>query len=472
MRTLFLSDLHLGPGGTYDIFAAQGGQLVELLDRFTDAPTRVVLNGDAVDFLLNDDPLELRVEQAVAQAKAIVSNPVTAAVFQALGRVLAAGGEVLVTIGNHDVEIALAEVQAVLRGALGQPDAAAARLRFFRGDQPLILEEGGARVLVTHGQHDDVFNRVDWSTLPGPGAPVRQNGTFHHPPGSTLVKELLNPLKRDFRMRFMDLLKPDFQGAVLTGLAVDPAAVRVAWSRGTASLLYQLFKATGGPNTFVDEADAELDLGLEARLKEAGLTPEELESLRQTLDPEAADAGADQRGPVAFGDDGGDWMLASAVRKLGRSGLERYARRLQGRAGDESVAYFSTTPSDAEWAEVQRLRQKFKADAVIIGHTHAARWKVAEDVVFLNTGTWIGLMRLPFFDYGDGGDTVAWEEYIEELRDNPQLKPELCRKVRVETRFTAGLLEEGAQGPVLSLVELTPEGLRTLGSAPLPRSAG
>ena len=38
--------------------------LPAFLDRFTSAPTRVFVNGDGVDFLMNEDPLELDAERA------------------------------------------------------------------------------------------------------------------------------------------------------------------------------------------------------------------------------------------------------------------------------------------------------------------------------------------------------------------------------------------------------------------------
>jgi UDP-2,3-diacylglucosamine pyrophosphatase LpxH len=109
MQTIVLSDLHLGNGGIYDVFAG-GNVLPALLERAAATPTRVVLNGDTVDFLLNDDPLEMNVSRAVSQAKASVSTPSTAVVLRGLGTVLAAGGEVVVRLGNHDAELALDEV--------------------------------------------------------------------------------------------------------------------------------------------------------------------------------------------------------------------------------------------------------------------------------------------------------------------------------------------------------------------------
>jgi UDP-2,3-diacylglucosamine pyrophosphatase LpxH len=108
MQTLIISDLHLGNGGPYDVF--EGGEaLPSLLDRLSEAPLRVLVNGDGVDFLMNDDHLELDVARAVAQARAIVDNPESAAVLRSFGRVLARGGEVTIRLGNHDVELAFPE---------------------------------------------------------------------------------------------------------------------------------------------------------------------------------------------------------------------------------------------------------------------------------------------------------------------------------------------------------------------------
>src|SRR5262245_2559982 len=120
MRTLIVSDLHLGNGGPYDSFAGDEA-LPALLDRVASSPTRIIVNGDGVDFLMNEEPLELDVARAVAQARAIVAHKGSAAVFAAMGRALAGGSDVVFRLGNHDLELALPEVQAVIRGALGQP---------------------------------------------------------------------------------------------------------------------------------------------------------------------------------------------------------------------------------------------------------------------------------------------------------------------------------------------------------------
>jgi UDP-2,3-diacylglucosamine pyrophosphatase LpxH len=132
VRTLIVSDLHLGNGGPYDVFAG-GEALPSLLDAVATGATTVLVNGDGLDFLMNEDPLELDAGRAALQAAAIAGAPASAAVLRALGRVLARGGEVIFRLGNHDVELALPEVQSVVRGALEQPPEVASRLAFQLG---------------------------------------------------------------------------------------------------------------------------------------------------------------------------------------------------------------------------------------------------------------------------------------------------------------------------------------------------
>ena len=89
MRTIILRDLHLGNDGVYDVFAG-ADVLPPPLDQCAATPTRVILNGDTVDFLLNEDPLEMDINRAVSQAEAAVAAPATASVLRGLGTILAA----------------------------------------------------------------------------------------------------------------------------------------------------------------------------------------------------------------------------------------------------------------------------------------------------------------------------------------------------------------------------------------------
>lgn len=476
MKTLIISDMHLGNGGPYDVF--EGAEaLPALLDRMSDAPLRVLVNGDGVDFLMNDDPLELDASRAAAQARAIAENPKSAAVLRAFGRVLARGGQVTIRLGNHDIELSFPVVQEILRDALGQPRDVASRLVFTIGDAPEILEIGGARVLVTHGEQDDKWNRVDYKTL------LKQDKVYKYAPGSVLVKKILNPGTSAHGMRFLSLLKPDFQGAALSALAVDPTAAKQLFKGATIGMLIQLFKRSGTVPTFAEEeeerpediplfssgdqppaadiegsGDLEVPLSeedVERRLRTVHLDAEEQEAMQTLLDEDA---------PLNFaGED--DTVLGRASVKIARAALGLYARLQRGVTGDQGDNYFALEPTQDEWTEAQRLANKFNAGAVVIGHTHAARWKQESDLLYANTGTWIGLMQLPRSDSTE----EDWLAYLNELRANKGLDPKAQERAKIFTRFTAVVAEASPGGGAsLSLVEWKGGELSTLGTARVP----
>jgi len=441
MKTLVISDIHFGNGKGYDIYAG-GEALPAFLDLYAAEPTRVIIAGDSVDFLMNEDPLELDVERAVGQARDIATSEDTAVAFQALGRVLGHGGEVIIRLGNHDVEVALPQVQEVFRQALAQPPEVAARLEFQLGNKPLVLEENGVRVLISHGEHTDPWNRINYHQLMD-GDKLGDAAGFSYPPGSRLVKTLMNPLKRSYKMRFADLLKPDFQGATLTALAVDPTAVKTLFKKSTVKLLWQLFRRMGGDSPFAPGEEPE-DLGIHDRLKEAALTMEEQAALEGLLAEDAV---------VSFAP-GDDKVLDRALLKLGRAGLKVFAAAQRGLAGDTGEKYFRLEPDKDEWKEAQRLAAKFKTQAVVLGHTHAARFLAEDGLTFINTGTWIWLMRLPSSE----ADDETWAHYLSMLQQNPGLDPQVGVHPPLISRFTGALLEPVEEGAAISLLEWSPAG--------------
>lgn len=447
MRTLIVSDLHLGNGGPYDVFEG-GTALPALLDHLSgNSRLHVLVNGDAVDFLMNDDPLELDTQRALQQAQAIVSYAASASVLKAFGRVLERGGLVTIRMGNHDVELFLPEVQAVFRRALGQPDEIAQKLVFANGDEPQILEVGGTRVLVTHGEQNDDWNRVDYAKLRS------DQPKYKYAPGSILVKKILNPGVSDAGMRFLSLLKPDFQGAALTALAVDPSAAKNAWQKASLSMLWQLYRRADMPFTFAEETPEEPDLGLDKRLEAAGLDQAELDALEAEVGDSAL---------VSFGVSD---SLRTAMVKLGKGALSYYARMQKKLAGPEADDYFLLDPAEDEWTEAQRLSDKFSAKAIIIGHSHAARFRHDSGLLYANSGTWIGLMKLPSQQAPD----EEWTSFLEELRNNKELDPAKQKLAKVITKFTAVLVAPHDRGGAsIALVEWSDGDLTTLRSGWVP----
>jgi UDP-2,3-diacylglucosamine pyrophosphatase LpxH len=443
MRTLVISDLHLGNGGKYDAFAAED-ELPLFLDRHAKEPTHVFVNGDSVDFLMNEDPLEMDRARAAQQAKDIVANPATAGVLRAFGGVLARGGAVTIRLGNHDLELSLPEVQDVIARALGQPADVAGRLEFQLGAEPKRLDVGGAKILVTHGEHNDGWNKVDYAQL------VKAPEKYVYTAGSRLVKQVMNPLTRELGMRFMNFLKPDFQGGALTGLAVNATMVKALFKKASLDIGWQLFKRIGSLPSFDDDGTgAGANLGLSDRIGAAGLSAEEQAELESLM--------GDEGGVASFADDGevSTWSV-----KIARAALSAYAgfqRKVAGTTGD---TFFDLTPDKGEWEDAGRLAKKYSTGAVVYGHTHAARWREAEGVVFANTGTWIWLMQLPDSRESD----ATWADFINELRSNPTLDRARQKIAKTRKRLTAVSLEPHASGGAsMSLVAWDGDKIEVLG---------
>lgn len=458
MKTLIISDLHLGNGGPYDVFEGRE-TLPALLDHLAVEPLHVLVNGDGVDFLMNEDPLELDEQRAVEQAKAIAANPATATVLRAFGRVLARGGEVTIRLGNHDVELAFVAVQNVFRAALEQPQNVAAKLTFVHGDAPEVMIVGGARILVTHGEQDDRWNKVDYEKL------RKGDKRYTYAPGSVLVKKILNPGTNVHGMRFLSLLKPDFQGAALSALAVDPSVAKQLFKGATMGMLAQLFARKGMINTFGDEEGAAVFQGGEApqtdewgfsendveeRLAGAQLSDEEREVMESLVNPSAiVDFGTDDEG-----------LIDRASMKIGKAALSLYGQLQRKLTGSEGDTYFALDPMPDEWTEAKRLSGKFNAQAVVIGHTHAARWREQDGLVYANTGTWIGLMQLPSSKAND----EEWGDYLNELRSNKELAADKQKRAKILTRFTAVVIDADPRGgAAMSLVEWDGKTMTTLG---------
>jgi hypothetical protein len=138
MNTLVISDLHMGNGGSYDIFAGEA-ELPKLLADVSRRKRPRRVERRYLRFLLNDDSLGLQPGRAEKQARDIVGYSGTAAVLTKLGDIAKAGGRVTFISGNHDLEIGLPSVQALIVKGMGAP---ASGVAFHVGDEPLVLATG------------------------------------------------------------------------------------------------------------------------------------------------------------------------------------------------------------------------------------------------------------------------------------------------------------------------------------------
>ncbi|MCB9549160.1 MAG: hypothetical protein H6706_25435 [Myxococcales bacterium] len=399
MRTLILGDLHLGDGGPWDLFAGHQA-LPALLESCTTPPTRVILNGDALDFLRAEARVTgLDPQPAARQAEAIVRR--WRPVFLALGRVLDGGGEVVFRLGSRDAPLALAAVQGVIRRALGDRRG----VRFERGDRPALLRFGTARVLVTHGAHADPLERLDYRRLPEDG---ESTPFFRLGRGAWLTRNVLHPLLE--------------QGVALAGL-VGPAADRgVLAAAAVAPAAFARVVAERGLRIRWDDRPAEPD-------------PADLTPVIERLDLDAVDRAelreALERGGLGTG------ISAWQIRAL------RAFAEVHG-AAEGGAFDLRPLPDDAR--EARRLRRIHEADAVVLGHRHAAAFFNDDGLLHVNAGGWLPRLRLPPPD----ADDARFRDLLELLQADPRLVAG-ARRLRVPV-FTAALVEPEGEGAVASLV--------------------
>jgi hypothetical protein len=228
-----ISDLHLGgsrPGG--QIFG-QGARLKAFLERLAGkpGPLCLVIAGDLFDSLpyLTGSGTYVAIDGAADILRAIMSEPAFKPVFDGLRRFVAADGRDLVLlIGNHDLEIALPEAQEALLAEIAPTAAARGRVRFSTSGVGFRCDVGGLTVYVTHGNEADPWNHVDHDALRR-AAHARALGqpwdarAWVPNAGTKLVIDAMNAVKAAHP--FIDLLKPETGAALRVLRAIAPETV-------------------------------------------------------------------------------------------------------------------------------------------------------------------------------------------------------------------------------------------------------
>lgn len=501
MRTLFIiSDLHLG-GRPHDVVkdgaslpGFQFNHAYPALIEFIDWVRRqagsgegkeieLVINGDIVDFLAEDDYEDgvraWTADEDLASRKLRMIAARTRGsdgrgVFEALGDFLRAGHRLTLLLGNHDIELSLPAVRRTLLDLLGGDHA---RLAFIYDGEAYRV----GRVLIEHGNRYDRWNRVDHNglreerSMRSRGLPLdesrRGRRYFTPPAGSHLVIDVMNRLKA--RYRFIDLLKPETGAVVPLLLALEPSSVRyldgviraymtMPERIGTGMLSPAetrdpdlLSRGTAASSAFDRVLSEELDTadaGLFMPSCRAALPPatrDDEMSIRDT----AVAARAQAQAWIDAWQGAADGIAAlvrrhvDAIEDMRWRQLHAALRRVVRRDGAFKIEHEDASYLDAAGAIVHGGG----IDVVVNGHTHLPKRKrldvAGRQCWYLNSGTWCDVLRLPDeLDQEFDRARPALHRFLAALRDN-NLQEHVTRYLSyVEVSLDASLAPLGAPG--------------------------
>lgn len=483
-RVYVISDLHLG--GRPDEGEADGNRrtgyqichsyaalrdfvdwLREKKKESFEEETELVINGDIIDFLAEDDYAPGIVTQpwTIGQAHALhkferavdrTKGGGSRSFFDALRDFTIAGQHHLtLLLGNHDPELSLPELRQRFIELLGGNSP---RLRFLYDGEAYSV----GRVLIEHGNRYDRWNMIDHSGLRQERSvlsrhlPVdeklRDTYFFIPPAGTHLVISFMNPLKG--RYRFIDLLKPEDELNLPLLAALEPDYVpelnalfpklrdalhigleyrkhRLATStrpahRGDLAtdnvVDSQLWATFGGD---MDELHSALPPG--ARLPAAG-------SGDMSIPAQASvsavltflnETWKKVRARVATVTEN---SLIEAVRIHGAKLPEDRLLRLHQafvRIQRDERAFLLEHEQAAYFNAARETASKGDFDVVVYGHTHLPKFVEGSHLgssgkfTYINTGTWSNVMRLPFALTGDfGRDRAGIELFLNAMAHN------------------------------------------------------
>jgi UDP-2,3-diacylglucosamine pyrophosphatase LpxH len=409
-RVVVLSDLHLAAGPLASV--SNGEALAAFLGTLVPRETTLVLAGDVLDLLHAPDRPRLL---DLTAAPALIAQTLHGIAGQEWGRrVLAAwstflreGGTCVVLPGNHDPELHHADAGQALLTGLGLDSRTA--LRVHRGESAWTTRIGERAVRIVHGHRVDPWNDIPADDLRQALAGRRD---LPLPPGSRVVTDVLPAFKRlrtdDGRPRFafVDLLKPELPAVVLLLLYLEPALARA-----------QLQAAVGLTPAAVDRW---LRFSLRSGPVLSSAAPPAPSDPSERLAATLAQAIAAELPPdlrAAPSRVAADWDALGARRSRAASlaahdGLGRFLLRAALRALSDDGAFFDPTTLGADDEAVLAELDDSSGPLVLVrGHSHAAREHRRDGLTYINTGTWLDLLRLPQVD--DDAAVRAWIDALE-----------------------------------------------------------
>lgn len=430
-KSIFIiSDLHLGgapPDGKslgYEMCTKWARGLLVLFlewasrERNENRDVHLVINGDIVDFLA-EKPFEIFTRSdadACTKFQRILKN--TEEVWNALASWVKSGAALTLLLGNHDLELSLPGPRRMLLEKLGP-----GRVEFIYDNQALVI----GPLLIEHGNRYDSWNVVPHNRLRYVRSKLSRGEAIRDKdcpqvPGSELVCRVMNPIKGDYR--YIDLLKPETSAALPFLAVLEPTetprlrmvvnTIKTGLLMGKAALTR--FDSDGRPVNPEYTAGQEPSPSVSSIIVGRGF-------------PECAaghepNATSDQKPSVRRVTQQADEAMKLAEELSGGGRLDQTSstayfeplRRLVQAKRDtewdqkvkhlyQALCFFReqlqltfnfTRESNTYIKPARRSIKEYEGIRVVAyGHTHLPKRVQRKWGLYLNTGTWTDLMRLP-----------------------------------------------------------------------------
>lgn len=394
---IILSDLHIAAERGAGLFRADA-ELAEFFGwvREETRDTLILLNGDILDYLVvdNESPAyAYNLKELGPRTDSIIEHHPE--VFDALSLLARSDRhQVVLMSGNHDPEMAFPSVRQVLEARLGVGVGGGALGWLVHGEAATV-EVGAARVIVEHGDYFDSWNRVDRGALRyAVGLESRGLLDYHEyksPIGSRLVIDHIAQLRATHP--WVDVLKPEREAVFPLLLEVMPVAEK--WRYKGALRKYALER-----------------------------TESAIGKIRRKIKPVAVfkgEAGTDER-DARFR----KWLAdldQGEMKGTGGPMSSRFIEQLRQVSAEDF--FFDPDVAEGNSEDIEFMIES-GADLLVHGHTHSAKAHRLGVGVYLNSGTWGRLIRLPMSYDSD----EIWGNFLAELLDGTDksfLRPTFVR---------------------------------------------
>jgi UDP-2,3-diacylglucosamine pyrophosphatase LpxH len=392
-----VSDLHMGGSEPGTQIFDSGPVLAKLINFLRTKPGKVavVINGDMVDLLAEPGAKAFDPDGAVRKLDRIAGDKAFAPVWKALRKLVRTKGRrLIITLGNHDLELALPWVREHFLDLLaGGDDAARGRIVLAFDGTGFLCRVGNATVLCLHGNEVDDWNVTDFETIRRSGRDLQQ-GRSVDPwipnAGTHLVIEVMNDIKKGYP--FVDLLKPELEAVIPILLAVAPDKrdrIGGAFPVLKRLAMDKIRRATGLLGAQDESEDvARMANGLSLRRRQVdrdALMALADEQLLRGVEPISLVPDTERAQQLGVPEAIWNWVRGGDARETLRKALD----------GLQKDRSFDWSLEDDTFHQLDDAVAS-NVDFILAGHTHLERAlrRRKRNGFYFNTGTWARLIRL------------------------------------------------------------------------------